>query len=132
WRRSGESRRRARRRGVRLVPTRRSAPLAVRCRAPWRLRRRRRTARSSPGGLPCVTSSKNRLTIYVCPAVYSSTCLRSSVLMVGVEMFVNEGLGHSSYLVDLGNGSAAIVDPPRFATEHLAAARRRGIRPRWT
>ena len=52
--------------------------------------------------------------------------------MVAVEMFVNEGLGHSSYLIDLGNGSAAIVDPPRFATEHLAAARRRRIRPRWT
>lgn len=52
--------------------------------------------------------------------------------MVDVEMFVNEGLGHSSYLIDLGNGSATIVDPPRFATQHLAAARRRGIRPRWT
>lgn len=52
--------------------------------------------------------------------------------MVGVRMFVDEGLGHSSYLVDLGDGSAAIVDPPRFADQHLAAARTLGITPRWT
>lgn len=51
--------------------------------------------------------------------------------MVGVHMFVDEGLGHSSYLIDLGDGSAAVIDPPRFATDHLAAARRLGISPRW-
>ena len=28
--------------------------------------------------------------------------------MVGVRTFVDEGLGHSSYLVDLGDGTAAI------------------------
>ncbi len=28
--------------------------------------------------------------------------------------FVDEGLGHSSYVIDLGDGTAAIVDPPRF------------------
>ncbi len=52
--------------------------------------------------------------------------------MVGIRMFVDEGLGHSSYLVDLGDGSAAIVDPPRFPSEHLAAARTLRITPRWT
>ena len=45
--------------------------------------------------------------------------------MVGIRMFVDEGLGHSSYLVDLGDGTAAIIDPPRFPTQHLATARRR-------
>jgi hypothetical protein len=35
--------------------------------------------------------------------------------MVGIRMFVDEGLGHSSYLIDLGDGTAAILDPPRFA-----------------
>jgi hypothetical protein len=33
--------------------------------------------------------------------------------MVGIRMFVDEGLGHSSYLIDLGDGTAAILDPPR-------------------
>jgi glyoxylase-like metal-dependent hydrolase (beta-lactamase superfamily II)/rhodanese-related sulfurtransferase len=50
----------------------------------------------------------------------------------GVELFVDEGLGHSSYLVDLGDGTAAMVDPPRFPTDHLRAARARSLAPRWT
>jgi glyoxylase-like metal-dependent hydrolase (beta-lactamase superfamily II)/rhodanese-related sulfurtransferase len=52
--------------------------------------------------------------------------------MLAVQLFVDEGLGHSSYLVDLGDGSAAIIDPPRFPTDHLATARARRLRPRWT
>ena len=52
--------------------------------------------------------------------------------MVGIRMFVDEGLGHSSYLIDLGDGTAAILDPPRFPTEHLAAADAQGVAPRWT
>ena len=52
--------------------------------------------------------------------------------MVGIRMFVDEGLGHSSYLVDLGDGTAAIVDPPRFPTAHLSAAEASGTAPRWT
>ena len=52
--------------------------------------------------------------------------------MSGIRMFVDEGLGHSSYLVDLGGGTAAIVDPPRFPTEHLATARTSGLVPQWT
>lgn len=35
-----------------------------------------------------------------------------------VHSFVDEGLGHSSYLVDLGNSTAALIDPPRFPMEH--------------
>jgi glyoxylase-like metal-dependent hydrolase (beta-lactamase superfamily II)/rhodanese-related sulfurtransferase len=52
--------------------------------------------------------------------------------MTGIRLFVDEGLGHSSYVVDLGDGSAAIVDPPRFPTDHLRAARARSLTPRWT
>ena len=52
--------------------------------------------------------------------------------MVGVRMFVDEGLGHSSYVIELGDGTAAILDPPRFPTEHLAAARSLGVSPQWT
>jgi len=50
----------------------------------------------------------------------------------GMQLFVDEGLGHSSYVVDLGHGAAAIIDPPRFATEHIAAVRSLGAQPRWT
>ena len=52
--------------------------------------------------------------------------------MGSVRTFVDEGLGHSSYLIDLGDGAAAIIDPPRFPTEQLAAATARGLTPRWT
>jgi len=41
--------------------------------------------------------------------------------------FVDEGLGHSSYLVDLGDGRALVVDPPRLPVGHTAAARTRGL-----
>lgn len=52
--------------------------------------------------------------------------------MVGIRMFVDEGLGHSSYLLDLGDGTGAIVDPRRFPTEQLAAADAQATSPRWT
>ena len=52
--------------------------------------------------------------------------------MIEILSFVDEGLGHSSYLIDLGDGTAAIVDPSRFPTEHLAAARTSRLAPRWT
>jgi glyoxylase-like metal-dependent hydrolase (beta-lactamase superfamily II) len=52
--------------------------------------------------------------------------------LVQIRAFVDEGLGHSSYLVDLGDGTAAILDPPRFPTAHLSAASASGIAPRWT
>ncbi len=46
--------------------------------------------------------------------------------MIEIATFVDEGLGHSSYLVDLGDGHALVIDPPRLPDEHLAAARARG------
>jgi glyoxylase-like metal-dependent hydrolase (beta-lactamase superfamily II)/rhodanese-related sulfurtransferase len=49
-----------------------------------------------------------------------------------VHDFVDEGLGHSSYLIDLGNGTAAVVDPPRFPTAHQQLADRLGLRLAWT
>jgi len=45
---------------------------------------------------------------------------------------VDEGLGHSSYLVELDDSTAAIVDPPRFPTAHEALAGSRGLRIAWT
>lgn len=49
-----------------------------------------------------------------------------------VHEFVDEGLGHSSYVVDLGDGTAAVVDPPRFPTDHEALIDRSGWRLAWT
>lgn len=40
---------------------------------------------------------------------------------------VDEGLGNSSYLVDLGDDRALVVDPSRDPTPCLAAARQRGL-----
>ena len=47
--------------------------------------------------------------------------------MTEVLSFVDEGLGHSSYLVDLGGGRALVVDPPRVVDRHVGAARARGL-----
>ncbi|MEW6475619.1 MAG: MBL fold metallo-hydrolase [Actinomycetota bacterium] len=44
-----------------------------------------------------------------------------------VVALVDEGLGNSSYLVDLGDGRALAVDPPRDPSRHLAAAERQGL-----
>src|SRR5207302_6281834 len=44
-----------------------------------------------------------------------------------VVALVDEGLGNSSYLVDLGDGRALVVDPPRDPTRHLALAGQRGV-----
>jgi hydroxyacylglutathione hydrolase len=52
--------------------------------------------------------------------------------MVGVRMFVDDGLGHSSYVIELGDGTAAIVDPPRFPTAHLEAVRSSRASTQWT
>lgn len=46
--------------------------------------------------------------------------------------FVDEGLGHSSYVIDLGNDTAAILDPPRFPTAQESLADRLGLRIVWT
>ena len=49
-----------------------------------------------------------------------------------VHDFVDEGLGHSSYLIDLGNGTAALIDPPRFPHAHEQLAERMALRIAWT
>ena len=49
-----------------------------------------------------------------------------------VHDFVDEGLGHSSYVIDLGNGTAAVIDPPRFPSEHERLADRQNLRIVWT
>ena len=46
--------------------------------------------------------------------------------------FVDEGLGHSSYVIDLGDGTAAVVDPPRFPMAHDALVERLHLRLAWT
>lgn len=49
--------------------------------------------------------------------------------MSGPEIigFVDEGLGNTSYLVDLGDGSALVVDPGRDARPYLAEAEKRSL-----
>jgi glyoxylase-like metal-dependent hydrolase (beta-lactamase superfamily II)/rhodanese-related sulfurtransferase len=46
----------------------------------------------------------------------------SSTTLPTIVEFVDEGLGHSSYLVDLGDGTALIVDPARFPTRQREEA----------
>ncbi len=41
--------------------------------------------------------------------------------------FVDDGLGNSSYLVDLGDGRALVVDPARHPAGYLSEADRRGL-----
>ena len=47
---------------------------------------------------------------------------------MNVIPFVHEGLGNSSYLVDLGDGRALLVDPDRTAARYLALAESRRLR----
>lgn len=49
-----------------------------------------------------------------------------------IVSFVNEGLGHSSHLVDLGDGTALVVDPARMPTAQLEHAAERGLRIAYT
>ena len=49
-----------------------------------------------------------------------------------VHDFVDEGLGHSSYVIDLGNDTAAVIDPPRFPIAHEQLTERQGLRVVWT
>jgi hydroxyacylglutathione hydrolase len=45
----------------------------------------------------------------------------------GLVPLVDEGLGNSAYLLDLGDGRALAVDPPRDLRALRAAAARRGL-----
>jgi glyoxylase-like metal-dependent hydrolase (beta-lactamase superfamily II) len=44
-----------------------------------------------------------------------------------IHPFVDEGLGNSSYLVELGDGRALVVDPVRDPTPYLELADRRRL-----
>ncbi|AEA26511.1 beta-lactamase domain protein [Pseudonocardia dioxanivorans CB1190] len=50
---------------------------------------------------------------------------------VQVHAIVDEGLGNSCYLLDLGDGSALVVDPPRDLRAVLARARDENLRIRF-
>ncbi|HET6794513.1 MAG TPA: MBL fold metallo-hydrolase, partial [Acidimicrobiales bacterium] len=47
--------------------------------------------------------------------------------MTGILPIVDEGLGNSSYVVDLGDGRALVVDPERDPSPYLEAADQRGL-----
>jgi hydroxyacylglutathione hydrolase len=47
--------------------------------------------------------------------------------MAGILSIVDEGLGNSSHLVDLGDGRALAIDPSRDPTPYVHEARRRGL-----
>ena len=49
-----------------------------------------------------------------------------------ISSLVDEGLGNSSYLVDLGDRRALVVDPPRDATRHRRLADERGLDIAWS
>src|SRR3990172_6101824 len=48
--------------------------------------------------------------------------------LVTIIPFVDEGLGNSSYLIDLGDGRGLVVDPTRDMTSYARAAEQRGLR----
>jgi glyoxylase-like metal-dependent hydrolase (beta-lactamase superfamily II)/rhodanese-related sulfurtransferase len=52
--------------------------------------------------------------------------------MIEIESVVDAGLGHSSYVVGLDDGSALVVDPARFPDQQRQVAADRGWRIRWT
>jgi glyoxylase-like metal-dependent hydrolase (beta-lactamase superfamily II)/rhodanese-related sulfurtransferase len=49
-----------------------------------------------------------------------------------ITSFVNEGLGHSSHFVDLGDGTALVVDPARIPTAQRDRAKDLGLRIAFT
>src|SRR4051794_18780390 len=57
-----------------------------------------------------------------------TTPTRSRPESAVLTSFVDDGLGNSSYLVDLGDGRALIVDPARHPGGYMAEADRRGLR----
>src|SRR5688500_17092094 len=52
--------------------------------------------------------------------------------MIEIVSVVDDGLGHSSYVVGLGDGTALVVDPARFPDRQRAIAAARGWRIAWT
>ena len=50
---------------------------------------------------------------------------------MSVVPVVDEGLGNSAYVVDLGDGGALVVDPERDPRPYVGELERRGLTPRW-
>jgi glyoxylase-like metal-dependent hydrolase (beta-lactamase superfamily II) len=61
----------------------------------------------------------------------SHTTTAGTASTVGPTAIVDEGLGNSCYLVDLGDGAALVVDPPRDLRGVRAAAHGAGLRIRF-
>ncbi len=55
-----------------------------------------------------------------------------SMSAVPVTSFVDSWLGHSSHLIDLGDGTALVIDPARMPTDQIEAARARGLKLAYT
>jgi hydroxyacylglutathione hydrolase len=51
---------------------------------------------------------------------------------VEIVSVVDDGLGHSSHVVGLGDGTALVIDPARFPDRQRQIAAERGWRLRWT
>jgi hydroxyacylglutathione hydrolase len=49
-----------------------------------------------------------------------------------IESVIDDGLGHSSYVAGLGDGTALVVDPARFPDRQRTIAAERGWRIAWT
>ena len=52
--------------------------------------------------------------------------------MTEIVSIVDEGLGHSSYVVGLGDGTALVIDPARFPDDQRTVAAEHGWRIAWT
>ncbi|MDP8978497.1 MAG: rhodanese-like domain-containing protein [Actinomycetota bacterium] len=69
------------------------------------------------------------------PAGYARRCSRDGLnkgwAVVDIVPILDEGLGNASWLVDLGDGSALVVDPERDPRPYLRSAGERGLRLRW-
>jgi len=51
---------------------------------------------------------------------------------VHIQSVVDDGLGHSSYVVGLGDGTALVIDPARFPVRQRRIIAERGWRLAWT
>jgi glyoxylase-like metal-dependent hydrolase (beta-lactamase superfamily II)/rhodanese-related sulfurtransferase len=51
---------------------------------------------------------------------------------VHIQSVVNDGLGHSSYVLGLGDGTALVIDPARFPDQQRRIVAERGWRLEWT
>jgi hydroxyacylglutathione hydrolase len=58
--------------------------------------------------------------------------LEAEMAEVRIERFADEGLGHSSYLVDLDDGTALVIDPARLPDRQRAWAASSGLEIAYT